>query len=143
MASLNSCSFIGRTGKEVEVKTFGSGEKVVTVSLAVSNSYKNKSGEKVEETEWINLEFWGGVAGIAEQYITKGSQIYVEGRYKTDQWEKDGVKQSRVKIRVSNLVLLGGSKNSEESAKPHSSMGSVSNSQHSSPEDSEDDDLPF
>jgi single-strand DNA-binding protein len=108
MASLNKCAFIGNCGKDPEIRTFDNGDKIASVSIAVTQSYKNKAGEKVETTEWINLEFSGNYVGVVEKYIKKGSPIYVEGRYKTETWEKDNVKHSRVKIRVSEMVMLGG-----------------------------------
>ena len=144
MASVNSCIFIGNCGSDPEVRTFDNGEKVVTHSLGVTNSYKNKAGEKISETEWIKLEFWGGVASVAEQYTKKGSPIYIEGKYKTDTWEKDGVKHQRVKIRVNNLVLLSGSKPPEPQSGQYSSMSQPSQGS-SSPFENEDDsdELPF
>ena len=113
---VNKVTLLGRIGQDPEVKTVGE-TKVAKISLATSESYKDKSGNKVENTEWHNLELWDGLAKIAESYLKKGSQIYVEGKIKTDKWETDtGEKRSAVKIRVTSLTMLGG--NTEQQAKP-------------------------
>ena len=127
----NLVILLGRLGQDPEVKTVGE-TKVAKVSLATSESYKDKSGNKVENTEWHNLELWDGLAKIAESYLKKGSQIYVEGKIKTDKWETDtGEKRSAVKIRVTSLTMLGG--NTEQQPKPET--GNKGND--------EGDDLPF
>ena len=87
MASLNKVMLIGRLGKDPEVKTFENGTKVAKVTLATSEKYKDKTGNLVENTEWHNLEIWGDLAKIAEQYLRKGKLIYVEGKIKTDSWK--------------------------------------------------------
>ena len=128
---VNRVTLVGRLGQDPEVKTVGE-TKVAKLSLATSESYKDNSGNKVENTEWHNLELWDGLAKIAESYLKKGSQIYVEGKIKTDKWETDsGEKRSAVKIRVTSLTMLGG--NQEQQAKPE-----ISNAGNN-----DGDDLPF
>ncbi len=107
MASLNKVMLIGRLGKDPEVKTFENGTKVAKVTLATSEKYKDKTGNLVENTEWHNLEIWGDLAKIAEQYLRKGKLIYVEGKIKTDSWEDNGAKKYRTTIRVSTLTMIG------------------------------------
>lgn len=107
MSNYQRIELIGRCGKEVEKKVFESGDSVSSVSLAVSESYKNKAGDKVESVEWFPLEFWGKLAEIASSFIKKGDLIFVSGKIKTETWEKDGVKHSRIKVRVNELTMLG------------------------------------
>ncbi len=116
MSGVNKVILLGRVGQDPEIKLVGE-TKVAKVSLATSERYKDKSGNKVENTEWHNLELWDGLAKLAESYLKKGSQIYVEGKIKTDKWETDsGEKRSAVKIRVTSLTMLGG--NTEQQPKP-------------------------
>ena len=120
MSGVNKVILLGRIGQDPEVKHLEGDKVVAKVSLATSESYKDKSGNKVENTEWHNLELWDGLAKLAESYLKKGSQIYVEGKIKTDKWETDtGEKRSAVKIRVTSLTMLGG--NQEQQAKPERS----------------------
>ena len=131
MSGVNKVILLGRVGQDPEIKLVGE-TKVAKVSLATSERYKDKSGNKVENTEWHNLELWDGLAKIAESYLKKGSQIYVEGKIKTDKWETDsGEKRSAVKIRVTSLTMLGC--NTEQ--QPKSETGNTGND--------EGGDLPF
>ena len=98
MASVNKVILVGHLGQDPEVKVVGD-SKVANVSLATSEAYKDKQGNRVENTEWHSLEFWGSQAEIAEKYLNKGSSIYIEGKMKTEKWEKEGHKFSRTKIR--------------------------------------------
>lgn len=107
MASLNRATIIGNLGQDPEVKSLPSGDKVANVSLATTETYKNKQGEKVEETEWHRIEFWGGLAEIVEKYLRKGDSVYVEGKIKTEEYEKDGIKRYTTKIRATQMQMLG------------------------------------
>jgi len=158
MASVNKVILLGYLGKDPEVKHLEGDNVVANVSLATSESYKDRSGNKIEQTEWHNLEIWGQQAKIAEQYLKKGSQIYVEGKIKTESWDdKDGAKRYRTKIRVTSFTMLG-SKNQEQSAthtptesyqtpSDSNSFASTQNQQNSPAPDffseQADDDLPF
>ena len=104
--SVNKVILIGFLGSDPEVKTLDNSVKVARVSLATSESYTDKSGNKVENTEWHNLVMWRGLADVVEKYTKKGSQIYVEGKLKTSSYEKDSVKHYRTDIVVDNLRLL-------------------------------------
>ena len=104
--SVNKVILIGFLGSDPEVKTLDSSVKVARVSLATSESYTDKSGKKVENTEWHNLVIWRGLADVVEKYTKKGSQIYVEGKLKTSSYEKDSVKHYRTDVVVDNLRLL-------------------------------------
>ncbi len=116
MAGINKFIGIGNLGKDPEIKTFDSGNKLASFSVATSREWKDKeSGEKKSETEWINCVVWGKLADVVEQYVKKGNKIYIEGRLKTRSWEKDGSTFYRTEIMVSNLVMLG-SKSSDGSS---------------------------
>lgn len=116
MASLNRMQLIGNVGKDPESKYTGSGKLMVSFSVAVGNSWKDASGEKRTDTEWINVEAWGKLAEIIQQYVKKGSSVYVEGRLKTDKYEaKDGETKYFTKIVASSMQLLGGRNSSQKS----------------------------
>ena len=87
MPSLNRVQLIGRLGKDPESKYTPTGKKVCHFSLAVSHRWKDKSGETKESTEWVNIEAWGRLGEICQEYLKKGSLIFVEGRLKTDRYE--------------------------------------------------------
>lgn len=90
MSGINKCIFIGRLGKDPEVRNLDNGSTVASFSIAVSESYKDRTtGEKKETTEWINCVAWRGLAEIAQKYIHKGDQVFVEGKLKTRSYEKD------------------------------------------------------
>lgn len=129
---INKVILIGNLGKDPEVKHLDGGSAVANFSIATSERYTNKKGEKVAETEWHNLELWGKQAEIAEKYLTKGSKIYVEGKLKTDSYEKDGVTQYRTKVRVLTFTMLD--------SKGSTGAGEKSTAATS---DEGDDDLPF
>jgi single-strand DNA-binding protein len=115
MASVNKVILIGYLGADPEVKQLEGDNAVANVNLATSESYKDRNGNKVDQTEWHSLEFWGNQAKIAGQYLKKGAQIYVEGKIKTETWEdKEGNKRYRTKIRVNSMTMLG-SKDSGQS----------------------------
>jgi single-strand DNA-binding protein len=100
---------IGNLGKDPEVRTIPSGVKVANFPIATSERYTPKDGgAKVEKTEWHNIVMWRGLAEIAEKYLRKGSQVYVEGKLQTRSWEADGVKKYMTEILVDKLVMLGG-----------------------------------
>jgi single-strand DNA-binding protein len=105
---LNKVQLIGRLGKEVEMRSMTNGEAVANVSIATTESWKDKAGDKQEKTEWHNLVFYRGLAEIAGEYLTKGSLIYIEGKLTTEKYEKNGEDRYATKIVVSELKMLGG-----------------------------------
>jgi single-strand DNA-binding protein len=108
MSSLNKVMLIGRLGKDPEMQYFESGAVKAAFSLATSERYKNREGQQVENTEWHNLVLWGKGAEIAEKYLRKGKQIYVEGSIKTRSWEaQDGTKRYMTEINVQTFKMLG------------------------------------
>ncbi|MFC5626840.1 single-stranded DNA-binding protein [Algoriphagus winogradskyi] len=155
MAGVNKVILVGNLGSDPEVKYLEGDNAVANLSIATTEAYKNRNGERVEQTEWHDLEMWGAQAKIAEQYLKKGSQIYVEGKLKTDKWQDEqGQNRYRTKIRVLSFTMLG--------AKPDGAMGGNTNAPQQSNQqrpasaaptsapkaqemvsDTEDDDLPF
>lgn len=108
MANLrNSVQLIGRLGKDPEIKTFDSGRKLATFSIATSETYKNQKGEKVQDTQWHNLIIWGKLADIASKYLKKGSEIAVEGKLVHRMYETAGGEKRYVsEINVNDMVML-------------------------------------
>lgn len=107
--SVNKVILIGRLGKDPETRYMTSGEAVTNCTLATSENWKDKSGEKQEKTEWHNLVFYRRLAEIAGEYLKKGSQIYVEGKLTTEKWQnKEGKDRYTTKIIVDQMTMLGG-----------------------------------
>ena len=109
MASVNKVILVGNLGRDPEIRTFPSGDRVANCTMATTESWKDKqTGERRELTEWHRLTFRGGLAGIVEQYLRKGSQIYVEGSIRSRKYtDKDGVEKSISEINVSEMTMLG------------------------------------
>lgn len=105
MSGINKCIFIGRAGKDPEVKTT-TNSTLANFSIAVSESWKDKNGEKKESTEWINVVVWGKLAEIVSQYVRKGMLVYIEGKLKTESWEKDGITRYATKIQADTVQML-------------------------------------
>ena len=104
----NKVSLIGNLGADPEVKIFDSGKKKVRLSLATSDSYKNASGEKIEQTQWHNLIAWGKTAEIAEKYLQKGSELAIEGKLTYRSFDdKNGEKKYFTEIIINEFVMLG------------------------------------
>ena len=106
MPTLNRVQLIGRLGKDPEGKFTPTGKKVAHFSLAVSNRWKDKSGEMKESTEWVNIEAWGRLGEVCQEYLKKGSLIYLEGRLKTDKYEDKGETKYFTKIVAQSLEFL-------------------------------------
>ena len=118
MAGVNKVILVGNLGKDPEVKYLDSGVAVANFSLATTENYKNKEGERVSQTEWHNVVLWRGLAEVAEKFLKKGSNIYIEGKIKTRKWEdKDGNTRYSTEILGDNMTMLGSKLNSEDSSK--------------------------
>jgi single-strand DNA-binding protein len=108
----NSVQLIGRLGKDPEVRTFDSGKKQASFTIATSETYKNQKGEKVEDTQWHNLVIWGKLADVAGKYLKKGSEIAIEGKLIHRSYETTGGEKRYItEINVNDLVMLRGSNN--------------------------------
>ncbi len=142
MAGVNKVILVGNLGKDPEIRSLESGVKVASFPIATSEVYKNKEGVKNEITEWHNIVLWRGLAELAEKYLSKGNQIYLEGRIRTRQWDdKDGNKRYTTEIIGDNLTFLGGGKGSKENQQESASKGESNQNEEIVPE--ADDDLPF
>jgi len=107
--SVNKAILIGHLGKDPEVRYMPSGEAVANVTLATSETWKDKSGVKQEKTEWHNIVFFKRLAEIVGEYLKKGSLIYVEGRITTEKWtDKEGKDRDTTKIVANEMKMLGG-----------------------------------
>ena len=118
MSDLNQCNFIGRVGKDPEIKYTQDGTAIANFSIAVSESWKDKSGGKKEKTEWVRCVAWRKLAEIIGEYVHKGQQIFVSGKFTTEEWEKDGVKRYISKIIVKDMQMLGGRPETQDKPKP-------------------------
>src|SRR5882762_8713656 len=108
MAGVNKVILVGNLGKDPEVRYLEGGAAVANFSLATSESYKDKTGKKVDQTEWHNIVVWRGLAEIAEKYLKKGMQIYVEGKIRTRSWDdKEGNKRYTTEIVADTFNMLG------------------------------------
>ncbi|MHA6886962.1 single-stranded DNA-binding protein [Ralstonia pseudosolanacearum] len=108
MASVNKVIIVGNLGADPETRYMPSGDAVTNIRVATTDRYKDKaSGEMREATEWHRIAFFGRLAEIAGEYLKKGSQVYIEGRLKTRQWEKDGQKQYSTEIVAEQMQMLG------------------------------------
>jgi len=104
----NKVSLVGNTGMVPEIKNFENGRKFAKLTLATNESYKNKQGEKVENTQWHNIVAWGPLAGRFEKYVKKGQEIMIEGKLVNRSYDgKDGEKRYITEIEASDLLLLG------------------------------------
>ena len=155
--SVNKVILIGNVGKDPEVRYLDNNLPICKLSLATSEVYKNKAGEKVTTTEWHNVILWRGLAEVAEKYVKKGSQIYIEGRLRTRSFDdKDKIKRYTTEIVADVMQLLG--KRTDESGAHGPAMNSAGLSSNDHPQTENeivpdlqqpqekrtgDDDLPF
>jgi single-strand DNA-binding protein len=106
--TLNRSEVIGRVGQPPEINRFGDDNMVAKVSIATDESYTKRDGTEVERTEWHDIEFWGGIAGVVEKYVEKGDRLYVSGPTLTDEWEdRDGNTRYSTKIKAQDMLMLG------------------------------------
>lgn len=109
MASLNKAILIGNLGKDPEMRYMPNGDAVVNFSIATTESYKDRDGNKQDKTEWHNIVIYGKLAEIANQYLKKGRSVYIEGRIQTRKWQdKNGQDRYTTEIIASGMQMLGG-----------------------------------
>jgi len=120
--SVNKAILVGRLGRDPETRYTSAGQAVCNFSLATDETYKDRNGERQKRTEWHKIVVWGKQAEIAQQYLRKGSLIFVEGRIQSRQWDdkKDGTKRTSFEIVASNFRMLG-SRSDSTGASPRSS----------------------
>lgn len=140
MASVNKVILIGNLGKDPEMRYMSNGDAVTNITLATTDTWKDKNGEKQEKTEWHRVTFYRKLAEIAGQYLTKGSSVYIEGRLETREWDdKEGIKRYTTGIIADKMQMLGGK--SESGSQPERSK-KVKETGGSGFDDM-DDDIPF
>ena len=146
MASVNKVTIIGNLGRDPENRYLPSGEQVTSISVATTENWKDKSGEKQEQTEWHRCVFFGKLAEIAGQYLKKGSQVYVEGRIRTNKYtDRDGVERYQTQIIANTMQMLG----SKQDSGPNGNNGRNSYSEakqtgrRPAAQPDLDDDIPF
>ena len=158
---VNRVTLIGTCGQDPECRFLPNGNAVTNLSLATSEQWTDKqTGQKVEKTEWHRVSMFGKVAEIAGEYLRKGSQVYIEGKLQTREWEKDGIKRYTTEIVVDmqgTMQLLGGRRDGDQQqdgsqpqaqqARPQQAQrpqqSAPQQSQQAAPPDSFDDDIPF
>ena len=107
--SVNKVMLVGRLGRDPETRFTGGGQAVANFSLATDETYKDKNGERQKRTEWHKIVVWGKQAEIAQQYLKKGSLVFIEGRIQSREWQdKEGQKRTSYEIVASNFRMLGG-----------------------------------
>lgn len=144
---MNKVLLIGRVGKDPELRTTGSGTSVVSASLATTESFKGKDGQKQEKTDWHNLQIWGKSAEIFSKYVKKGDRVCVEGRVTYRQWnDRDGAKRTQTDIVVEKFEFLQDKRNDDSGRRGDNGNGSRNSPPPPSaapPQNDEFDDCPF
>jgi len=113
MPALNRVQLIGRLGKDPEGKFTPTGKRVAHFSVAISNRWKSKEGEAKEYTEWVNVEAWGRLGEVCQEYLKKGSLVFIEGRLKTDKYEDKGENRYFTKVVALSMQMLDRKPNDE------------------------------
>lgn len=146
MSGVNKAIIIGRLGSDPEVKTVSSGQNVARLSIATSERWNDQQGQKQERTEWHRIVAWGRLADLAGKYLSKGRQVYIEGRLQTRSWEdQQGQKKYTTEIVASTIQFLGAAGETGMNASAGSSAGNSNDFQDFGPEPSFDsnDEIPF
>ncbi len=142
MGSVNKIILVGNLGRDAELRYTPGGAPVATLSLATTEVWTDRtSGQRQEKTEWHRVVLWGKTAESLNEYLTKGKQIYVEGRLQTRQWDdKDGNKRYTTEVRGDRVVLLGGG---TRGGAPAGARETTEPASAAEPVDLSDDDIPF
>lgn len=152
MGSVNKVILVGNLGRDAEMRFTSGGTPVATVSMATTERFTDREGQKKEDTQWHRIVIWGKTAESLHEYLTKGKQIYVEGKLQTREWQdKEGKTNKTTEVRADKIVLLGGGggggertggagrpsrdRSTEPSGEPHGDSGPV--------DAPNDDDIPF
>lgn len=144
MAGINKVILIGNLGKDPEIRALDNGVKVARFSIATTESYKDRNtGQRVDQTEWHNIVLWRGLAEVAEKYLRKGNQVYLEGKLQTRSYQdKEGITKYSTEIVGQNMTMLGAKTSS--GAAEQSSPPNVANTPNETVNPTEEtDDLPF
>lgn len=111
---INKVILLGNVGAEPEVRTLDGGKKVARVRVATTERYTDQQGNKQEQTEWHSVTLWGGLADVADKYLHKGSQVYIEGKIRTREYEAKGEKRYATEIMANDMKLLGRPKDAND-----------------------------
>lgn len=142
MAGVNKVILLGNLGADPEVRHLESGVAVASIRIATSETYTDRnSGEKRTQTEWHNVVLWRGLAEIAEKYLKKGNQVYIEGKLRTRSYEQDGVTKYVTEIVGNNMNMIVGNRNDNNVQTANAQPAAVQPAPSEQP--AEDDDLPF
>jgi single-strand DNA-binding protein len=140
MGTVNRVILVGNLGRDAELRFTGTGTPVAKFSVATTETYKGRDGEKKEETEWHRINLWGKSAETLAQYLIKGKQVYVEGRLKTQKWkDKEGNDRTTVEVTADRVTLLGGGPR-RDAAEREEAAGDDTRAATSMPAD---DEVPF
>lgn len=123
MSGINKVILVGRLGKDPDIRTFETGAKRASFPMATSEYRKDKDGNRIELTEWHNIVCWRNLAEVAEKFLQKGKQIYLEGKLRTRSWDDNGIKHYITEIEASTFTMLG---NKDESSN-NNTVNQVSN----------------
>ena len=115
---VNKVILLGNVGADPEVRALESGAKVARLRLATSEKYTDKDGKKVEQTEWHTIQLWRGLADVVDKYVHKGSQVYIEGKIRTREYDHNGEKRYATEIMANDMKLLGRPKDANEAPSP-------------------------
>lgn len=152
MRGINKATILGVLGRDPEVRYASSGSAVCTLSVATNEEWKDKqTGEKKEAVEWHRVKIFGRLAEVAGEYLTKGARVYLEGKIKTESWEKDGEKKYQTVIIADEMIMLGepGAQrasrpaNSEMASRPPDPGRRAGQTKQAPPPDDFEDDVPF
>jgi single-strand DNA-binding protein len=145
MGSVNKVILVGNLGRDAELRYTPAGAAVATLNMATTEVWNDKNGQRQEKTEWHRVVLWGKPAESLTEYLTKGKQIYVEGRLQTRQWDdKDGNKRYTTEIRGDRVVLLGGGGGRGAAVdRSGDAGGQTASPGPESPDPLTDDDIPF
>lgn len=137
MKGVNKAIIVGALGADPETRYTANGGAITSIRIATSESWKDKStGEQQQRTEWHRVQFFGKLAEIAGEYLKKGSQVYIEGKLRTDEYEKDGIKRYSTSIIADTMQMLGGRPQGQ-------SQPRQGNKAPAPVDDFEDSDIPF
>jgi single-strand DNA-binding protein len=143
MSSVNKVILLGRLGRDPEIRYMPDGKPVASFGLATTEQWKDKNGERQSRTEWHQIELYGRLADVAGQYLKKGSQVYLEGKIKTNESEENGVKRKFFKIVCSTMTMLGSSNNDSQSSGPTPAPPGRNHDTAPTVTDLTDEDIPY
>lgn len=146
MASVNKVILLGALGQDPTTRFMPNGEAVTNFSMATSDSWKDKQGQKQERTEWHNVVMYRKLAEIAGEYLKKGAPVYIEGKLQTRKWEKDGVTRYTTEIIADSMQMLGSkakSNDADDASTPPAENNAPSKQESYDPMDDLESDIPF